>query len=132
MISTDEPRRMAADVGRWLRQEFSATPTVAGPPCMLRIVNYYSHSKSNSYVTLPLDASDASILDLVAQSKADVVILWPTKYLSAERCASLADRLKPAGLTPIGPDILPAATGKVYVLVRTARLECARKPTPGR
>jgi hypothetical protein len=132
MTSTDEPRRMAADVGHWLRHEFPTTPTVAGPPFMSRIVSYYSHSDSSSYVTLPLDASDASILDLVARNKADVVILWPTKHLSAERCTALVDRLKPAGLTPIGPDILPVATGKVYVLVRAGRLECARRPTPGR
>jgi hypothetical protein len=130
MTSNDDARRMAADIGCWVRQEFSAPPTIVGPRFMERIVKYYS--ENCSYVTLPPDANDALILSLVAQSRADVVILWPSKRLSPQRCTSLIGRLKPVGLTPLAPDILPDAVDKFHVLVRADRLECARKPTQGR
>jgi hypothetical protein len=130
MTRADEARRMAANVGYWLRQEFSAPPTVVGPSFMARIVNYYSeHSR---YVTVPPEANDEVILNMVTQNRADVVILWPSKRLSPERCASLIDRMRPAGLAPIGPAVLPDAVGKFHVLVRAPRLECARKPTQER
>jgi hypothetical protein len=60
-----------------------------------------------------------------------VVILWPSKHLSCDRCVSLADRLGPSGLTTIGPEVLPDATEKCHVLVRASRLCGARKPILG-
>ena len=83
VASTDEPRRMAADVGRWVRQDFSTPTLLLGPPFMSAIVRYYA--QNSSYMTLPAEADDASVLAMVAQTRADVVILWPSKRFNPER-----------------------------------------------
>jgi hypothetical protein len=130
MTSKDAERRMAADVGQWVHSSFGTPPKMVGPSFMERIVRYYADE--SSYTSLRPNADDAASLGLVAEQKPDVVILWPTKRLSSERCASLAERMTPAGLRPIAPEALPEAAKRYIVLVRTNRLECARKPTPGR
>ena len=128
VASTDEPRRMAADVGRWVRQDFSTPTLLLGPPFMSAIVRYYS--QNSSYMTLPAEANDASVLAMVAQTRADVVILWPSKRFNPSDVAALIERMKGAGLELLRPGILPDAVDDSYVLVRANRIDLARKPTP--
>jgi hypothetical protein len=126
----DASRQIAAEVGCWVRQSLPAPATLVGPSFMGRIVRY--HAEKTHYVDIPRDADDASILALAGRANADAVILWPSKRLTAERCTSLIDRLKSAGLKPIDSTILSSAAGRYYVLVRAPRIDWARKPTQGR
>ena len=118
---------MAAAVGRWTRQEFPGSATLVGPAVMAEIVRYYA--EGCRYVTIPGEANDTSIGELVAQNKADVVILWPSTRLSSEQYASIAEHLKRAGLKSVAADILPDASDHLFVLVRANRLESARTVT---
>jgi hypothetical protein len=130
MTSKDAERGMAANVGQWVHARFDSPPKLLGPSFMERIVRYYA--EESAYTSLRPNIDDTSILDLVAQQKPDIVILWPTKRLSSERCMVLAERMKPAGLTPVAPEALPEAAGRYFVLVRANHLECAQKPARSR
>jgi hypothetical protein len=125
--STDEPRRITADVSLWVRRDFATPPVIVGPSMMERIVRYYAEPRD--YFSIPADADDEAILKLIADQKPDVVILWPTKRLTTEHCTSLIERMKPSGLTPIHPDVLPEAANRFFVLVRAEKIVRARKPT---
>lgn len=116
-------RRMAADVGRWVQHEFPARPMLVGPVGITPIVSYYA--QNSPYQAFRWETGDASIIEMVEQSKARVVLLRPTKELTPERCAGLADRLQEAGLKPIDRSALPASCRDLRVLVRpesTARV----------
>jgi hypothetical protein len=117
MKTTDESRQLAAEVGFWIKTDFQTPPRLVGPSFMERIINYYA--STSDYVTLPADAEDASILELVAQRRPDVVILWPTKQLNDKRCNALAARMQAIGLRPVAANSLPEATDRFYVLVRS-------------
>ncbi len=67
----------------------------------------------------------------MSQNKADVVMLRPWKQLTPQRCASLIERMKRAGLRPVRPDLPPSDYCELYVLVRTSQLDLVQKPTPG-
>lgn len=124
MTSDLDMRRVAAQVGHWTRQEFSGSATLVGPAVLAEIISYYA--EGCRYLTIPVEASNASMDELVTQNGADVVILWPSKRLSAEQCDSIAEHLKKAGLQPVAPDVLPNAPDNLHVLVRANRLESAR------
>ena len=127
MKTTDIPRRITSDVGLWVRQEFTTPPVLVGPSFMERIIDYYAEIRG--YSTIPANADDALILKLVAEKRPDVVILWPTKRLTSERCLLLVERLQTSGLKPIRPEALPEAAGKFHVLVCPEKIGCAIKTT---
>ncbi len=85
-------RRMAADVGRWIGHEFPARPMVAGPIGITPIVSFYA--QQSPYCVFRWEADDTTILSTVDLNKAGIVLLRPTKQLSAERCRELAQRLE--------------------------------------
>ncbi len=114
-------RRMAADVGRWLEREFPTTPMLVGPVGITPIVSYYAHG--SPYCAFRWEADDATILSMVDESKAGIVLLRPTKQLSAERCRILAERLEHSGLQPVATSTLPDTHADMQVLVRSHRNE---------
>ena len=124
-----EARRMAGDLGYWVRREFSSPPMLVGPMDITPIASYYA--RGTPYQTFRWEASDASILSLVERSKAGVVLLRPSKQLKQQRCVALIDRLQAAGLKPIQRSALPATCDDIYVLVRAnngARVAAQRTP----
>jgi hypothetical protein len=127
MKSSDEPRRITADVSRWVRHDFVQPPVIVGPSFMERIVEYYAEPRD--YVSIPVGADDAAILTLVSQQKPDLVILWPTKRLTTEHCKSLIDQMKPCGLKPVHPTAVHEAADRFYMLVRTDKTQCAQMST---
>ena len=114
-----QARQMLADVGRWLGREHPNPSVIVGQWGIAPIVSYYA--RSDSYEVFDRAASDASILGLVAQSRADVVILQPWKELTGERCESLVEQMKRSGLKLVRPDIQPSTECAFYVLVQTKR-----------
>lgn len=123
-----ETRRMAADMGCWMQREFVDPPMLVGPVGITPIVSYYA--SRTPFEMFRWEAGDASILTLIEQSKPGVVLLRPTKQLTAERCAVLIDRLKEAGLEPLDRSALPPTCDDLSVLVRpTAALQVGRGPT---
>ena len=111
-----EMRRMAADMGRWVRREFPTPPPLVGPVGITPIVSYYA--QNSPFQAFRWEADDASILAMVQQSQAGVVLLRDTKQLSAERCETLIDRMKLLGLEPVDPAALPGPNNDFRVLVR--------------
>jgi hypothetical protein len=126
LTSNYDTRRMMADLGRWTGQAFADSPTVVGPSAFARIVPYYA--AKGSYVVFPYAASDASMLKLVAENRADVVILWAAKPLGAARCLALRDQLKSQGLEPLAAGSFPKPVADIYVLARAKRLAAAPGP----
>jgi hypothetical protein len=125
-----ETRRMAMDLGRWLGREYKDPPRLVGPMGLTPIVSHYAgHSP---YEMLAKDASDAIILGMVSRNKADVVLLRPWKQLTAERCASLAERMQQAGLRPLQPDVPACEHCELHVLARPKPLDIAQEPAPSR
>jgi hypothetical protein len=114
-----ETRQMAADMGRWVERELPARPMLVGPVGITPIVSYYAHG--SPYQMFRWEASDASILDLVEQNRACVVLLRPTKQITPERCAMLVHRLKGAGWEAIDRGELPSSCDDLCVLVRGER-----------
>jgi hypothetical protein len=122
-----ETRRMAADMGRWVQHQFPARPILVGPVGITPIVSYYA--ENSPYQTFRWESGDASIMALVEQSKARIVLLRPTKQLTPQRCVALADRLRSAGLEPIQRSTLPSSVDDLCVLVRPERgAHTARSP----
>jgi 4-amino-4-deoxy-L-arabinose transferase-like glycosyltransferase len=111
-----ETRRIAEELGYWVQDEFSAPPVLVGPMDITPIVSYYSHS--SPYQTFRWESTDDTILRIVAESKASVVLLPPGKLLKPQRCAALVDRMKSLGLEPVVPAALSATSVDLYVLVR--------------
>ena len=114
-----EMRRMAADMGRWVQREFSAPPMLVGPVGITPIASYYA--SSSTYQVFRWEADDAQILATVEKNKAGVVLLYPIKQLTAQRCEALAERLKTKGLEVIDDGQLPSTCGDFYVLVRSEK-----------
>ena len=114
-----ETRRMAADMGRWVEREFPTRPMLVGPVGITPIVSYYA--QGSPYQMFRWEAGDASIMDMVEQNKARVVLLRPTKQLTPERCATLVDRLKSVGWESIDRGDLPSSSDDLCVLVRAER-----------
>lgn len=112
-------RRMAADMGRWMRHEYRHPPAIVGPVGITPIISFYANS--SPYQTFRWETGDASILAMVNQSRASVVFLQPAKELTDDRCAALEARLKKAGLTPVDRSELPATCNGLSVLVRGKR-----------
>ena len=111
-----ETRRMAAEVGRWVRQQYAAPPMIVGPVVIAPIANYYAHF--GPAMAFRWEADDDTIMTMVEQYKADVVLLRVTKELTPERCDALAEKMRRFGLYPVAPGTLPAACGDIRVLLR--------------
>jgi hypothetical protein len=114
-----EARRMAENLGYWVQREFAAPPVLVGPMDITPIVSYYSHS--SPYQTFRWEAGDDTILKIVTESNASVVLLPPGKVLKPQRCRALVDRMKSLGLEPVVPGALPPASFDLYVLVRNQK-----------
>jgi hypothetical protein len=123
-------RRMLADVGRWLACRYSRPPVLVGPVGIVPIVSHYA--RGGRYNAFEYTASDAIILDLVAQDRADVVMLSSWRQLTAQRCTALIARLKQSGLEPINSGVLPTAEPNFVILVRADRLDLVQKATQRR
>ena len=82
-----EARRTAEALGHWVEREFPAPPVLVGPMDITPIVSYYSHN--SPYQTFRWEAGDETILRIVADHHAGVVLLPPGKLLKPERCAAL-------------------------------------------
>ncbi len=120
-------RRMMVEVGRWARRESPTPPVIVGPWDFVLPISYYA--QSNSYARYRYDESEEAILELIAQNKADLVLLRSSGQLTPERCERLVDHLKRRGFEPVRPDSLPDASGEYHVLVRANWLEAARRST---
>ncbi len=123
-------RRMLADVGRWLACRYSRPPVLVGPVGIVPIVSHYA--RGGRYDAFEYTASDAIILDLVAQDRADVVMLSSWRQLTPQRCAALIARLKQSGLEPINSGVLPTVESNFVILVRADRLDLVQKATQRR
>jgi hypothetical protein len=110
---------MAENLGYWVQREFAAPPVLVGPMDITPIVSYYSHS--SPYQTFRWEAGDDTILKIVTESNASVVLLPPGKVLKPQRCRALVDRMKSLGLEPVVPGALPPASFDLYVLVRNQK-----------
>jgi hypothetical protein len=123
-----ETRRMAADMGCWVRSRYSTPPRIVGPMGITPIVSFYADD--SPYQTFRWEAGDASILAMIDRSRAGVVLLQPVKQLTDERCDALAARLKESGLEAVDRSALPATCNELSVLVRTkASPRVAREPS---
>jgi hypothetical protein len=58
---------------------------------------------------------------MVRQSKADVVLLRPTKQLTPERCDALVEQFSRDGLAPVDDSLLPPTCGDMRVLLRNSQ-----------
>jgi hypothetical protein len=114
-----ETRRMAADVGRWLRRELPAPLMLVGPEGITPIANYYAHN--GPCQVFRWEADDDAIRSMVRQSKADVVLLRPTKQLTPERCDALVEQFSRDGLAPVDDSLLPPTCGDMRVLLRNSQ-----------
>lgn len=121
-----ETRHMAADVGRWLRQEYPSRPMVVGPVGITPIVSYYARNCPSA--AFPWEADDGAIMTMVEQSRADVVLLRPTKQLTADRVSALTERLRQLKLEPVPARVLAAMGCDFSILVRSGRPEVAQRP----
>ena len=124
-------RRMAADLGSWMRNEYSSPPTIVGPVGITPIISFYANSP---YQMFRCETGDASILTMVKRSRAAVVLLQPARELTDQRCDAIVARLKDIGLEPVADDALPPTCTDVYVLVRSNkdRYVGQAKPCPTR
>jgi hypothetical protein len=111
-----EARRTAEELGHWVQREFSTPPVLVGPMDITPIVSYYS--RRSPYATFRWEAGDETIMRLIAETNAGVVLLPPGKLLKPQRCAALVGRMKSQGLEPVVPAGLPPAALDLYVLVR--------------
>jgi len=111
-----ETRQMAADLGRWVRSEYRTPPAIVGPIGITPIISFYADNAP--YRPFRWEAADESILTMIDESRASVVLLQPAKELTDERCAALAARLKESGLEPIDRGALPVTCDGLSVLVR--------------
>jgi 4-amino-4-deoxy-L-arabinose transferase-like glycosyltransferase len=124
-----ETRQMAADLGCWVRNEYPAPPVIVGPVGITPIISFYAQNAP--YRPFRWEAADESILAMIHQSRASVVLLQPAKELTEERCAALASRLKDVGLEPVDRNALPASCDGLSVLVRAGQTpRLAREPAP--
>jgi 4-amino-4-deoxy-L-arabinose transferase-like glycosyltransferase len=110
-------RQMALDLGCWVHDKYPTLPAIVGPVGITPIVSFYAHNAP--YRPFRWEADDDSILAMVEQSRASVVLLQPAKELTEERCAALAARLKVCGLQPVDQSVLPVTCDGLSVLVRT-------------
>jgi hypothetical protein len=111
-----ETRRMAADLGCWVRNEYATPPAIVGPIGITPIISFYANN--TPYQTFRWETADASILSMVDHSGASIVLLQPAKELTDNRCAALAACLKKTGLEPVDRSDLPATCDGLSVLVR--------------
>lgn len=111
-----ETRRMAADLGSWVRNKYPQLPAIVGPVGITPIISYYAHNAP--YLPFRWDAPDDSIIAMIEQSRASVVLLQPARELTDERCAVLAARLKTSGLAPVDGSELPPTCDGLRVFVR--------------
>jgi len=123
-----EARRTAMLCGHWLGKEYRQPFRLAGPPGITAIAGYYA--RTGNCLVLGQDASDAIILGAVSRYNADVVLLRPWKQMTYQRCESLIEQMKRAGLRPVYPDLPASNYCKFYVLARAGRLDLVKKPTP--
>jgi hypothetical protein len=112
-----ETRKMAADLGCWVRNEYRTPPAIVGPVGITPIISFYA--ENTPYQMFRWEAADASILTMIDRTHASIVLLQPAKELTDERCAALAARLKKAGLEPVDRNALPKTCEGLSVLVRT-------------
>ena len=123
-----ETRRMASDVGRWVRRELPAPLMLVGPVGITPIANYYACNGPCQFFRW--EADDDAILSMVRQSKADVVLLRPTKQLTPQRCDALVEQFRPDGLAPVARSALPPTCGDMRVLLRNSQSpHLARTPS---
>ena len=64
-------------------REFPARPMLVGPVGITPIVSYYA--ENSPYQAFRWEASDALIMAMVEQQQAGIVLLRPTKQLTAQR-----------------------------------------------
>jgi 4-amino-4-deoxy-L-arabinose transferase-like glycosyltransferase len=124
-----ETRQMAADVGCWVRTTYPRPPAIVGPVGITPIISFYAHNAP--YQPFRWEADNASILSMIEQSRAEVVLLQPAKELTEQRCAALAARLEASGLKPVDRSDLPPTCDGLSVLVRAKQnSRIARQPSP--
>jgi hypothetical protein len=114
-----ETRQMAADLGCWVRHNYSKPPAIVGPVGITPITSFYADNAP--YQPFRWEAADASILTMIDQSRAAVVLLQPAKELTDERCTALTARLKESGLEPVERSALPKTCDGLSVLVRSSQ-----------
>jgi 4-amino-4-deoxy-L-arabinose transferase-like glycosyltransferase len=114
-----ETRQMAADLGCWVRDNYATPPAIVGPVGITPIISFYA--KNSPCMTFRWEAGDASIVTMVKQSHAAVVLLQPAKELTDHRCTALVAQLKEIGLEPVSRGDLPATCDGLSVLVRSDR-----------
>jgi len=111
-----ETRQMAADLGCWVRHKYPTPPAIVGPVGITPIISFYANNAP--YRPFRWETADESIVTMVDESRASVVLLQPAKELTEERCAALAARLKETGLEPGDRSALPVTCDGLSVLVR--------------
>jgi len=107
---------MAADLGCWVRHKYPTPPAIVGPVGITPIISFYANNAP--YRPFRWETADESIVTMVDESRASVVLLQPAKELTEERCAALAARLKETGLEPVDRSALPVTCDGLSVLVR--------------
>ena len=74
-----ETRRMAVDLGRWMRSRYPTPPAIVGPMDIAPITSFYADG--SPYATFRWEANDASILRVADRNRAAIVLLQPVRNL---------------------------------------------------
>ena len=112
-------RRTAVDVGRWVAREYHRKVVLVGPIGVTPIAGYYA--AESPYQAFECDRKNDFILNMIRNSRADVVLLRPAKELTAERCATLVQSARRLGMAPLRPDAMPTGEPGFIILVRAKR-----------
>jgi hypothetical protein len=110
-------RKLAADLGRWVRHGPWSAPMMVGPVGLTPIVSFYAGK--GRYELFRMDTADAAtIAQLVEQCHPDLLLLRTTKRMGSESCGELAARMKGRGFSEVDPVPRPAGSDAVAVFVR--------------
>lgn len=132
-VRDEEPQ-----LGRWIRQQVGAPPTLMGPEGAGLVVNYYAGGRESIF---PFEADDQLIFTEAVSQRPDVVLLMLTRRMQRsqpDRYASLIERLSRVGYRHVQAAELPAHQDRILVLLRRpavaatppAATALARRPLP--
>jgi len=110
-------RKVAVELGQWLRGAPWPAPMVVGPVGTTPIVQYYADK--GRYELYRFDTADsAAISALVSRYHPDLVLLRTTKRMNSAQCGKLVEQMKARGFREIEPVEQPAKGEPLFVLIR--------------
>ena len=110
-------RRLAVNLGHWVRETPWKTPMIVGPAGMTPIMTFYA-GKGRCQLFRHDTADAPAIEGLIQRYHPDLVLLQITKRMNAANCEELAARFKAQGFLEVDPVSRPVGSDPVVVLVR--------------